>query len=268
MKTICSILFIAMLGNAFCQTKEYVRKPYVCDYCNEAKFKPVDISTLSKAEEVICGQYWFTYSRTAPVKVTSEIIFRGDKTLQIMYANGQTFEGTYTISNPEVYQLNSTKTTNRVQITAMVYGMEFFPDGLKHIYSIFGFSGEYLYTGATPDNVAYRAGRSSAESLIDQAQKRKTEEASKEAIVTYIGAEFVGYCLIHFKTDAGEDLHFKNANITAYKSTTDECKLAEQYAGKKFKITYKLGDIEVYSEDSGETEIIQDYIITSLTAID
>lgn len=96
-----------------------------------------------------------------------------------------------------------------------------------------------------------------------EAERKRQEEYNQiygEKVIkaTYIGGEFLGYCMFHFKDMDGNQHTFYNANLGAY---SESCRLKEIYAKDTFLITYKLGKIEIYNEDTESDEVTEQYLI-------
>lgn len=81
-----------------------------------------------------------------------------------------------------------------------------------------------------------------------QAKDSKSEDAT--IVAKYIGSEFIGYCNVAFKTDAGEEIYFIDPNLGDF---ANECGMKDEFVGKKFKITCTKGEVNVHTEEGNET---------------
>lgn len=102
----------------------------------------------------------------------------------------------------------------------------------------------------------------------EEAERIRQEEynrvyGEKVITATYMGGEFLGYCLFHFQDLDGNQFTFYNSNLGSY-TYGETCRLNEIYAKDTFLITYKLGKIEIYVEDIGGSQVVEKDLITSL----
>ena len=77
-------------------------------------------------------------------------------------------------------------------------------------------------------------------------------------VAKYVGSEFIGYCNVTFETETGEEVFFIDPKLGEFGN--DECGMNDEFVGKKFKITYTKGEVNVHTEEGNETvetEVIQ-----------
>lgn len=124
------------------------------------------------------------------------------------------------------------------------------PDGTQIIKSASSFSAPQ---GPQVDFLKFERYSVDDEGVIkivsDQANESKSEDAT--IVAQYIGSEFIGYCNVIFKTDAGEEIYFIDPELGEY--ANEDCGIKNSFVGKKFKITYSIGEMKVHTEEGNET---------------
>lgn len=78
-----------------------------------------------------------------------------------------------------------------------------------------------------------------------------TQSDETAIIAKYVGSEFIGYCNVTFETEVGEEIFFIDPKLGEY--ANEECGMKDEFVGKKFKITYTKGEINVHTEEGNET---------------
>ena len=73
-------------------------------------------------------------------------------------------------------------------------------------------------------------------------------------IAKYIGNEFIGSCLTHFKSKSGTEYTFYDADLSIFKVDDGTCGMKEVFQTETYQLTCAYGKKNIYIEDVGETE--------------
>jgi len=91
----------------------------------------------------------------------------------------------------------------------------------------------------------------------------ETQSNESTIVAEYKGSEFIGYCNVTFETEAGEEVFFIDPKLGEY--ADEECGMKDEFVGKKFRIAYSKGEVNVRTEEGNET--METEIIKSIKII-
>jgi hypothetical protein len=123
------------------------------------------------------------------------------------------------------------------------------PDGTQVIKSADNFS---LPQGTQTEFLKFERYSVDNEGVIKIVSNEADAKSEVTTIVAkYVGAESIGYCNVTFETDAGEEIYFIDPELGEY--SNEDCGMKDSFVGRKFKISFAKGEIEVHSEEGNET---------------